>query len=79
MASVEITGWKVGFKKVACTQIVRAATGLGLADGKRVTDGVLDGEIQRISVASLEDANQLAKALIEIGAIASVSTTADDD
>jgi ribosomal protein L7/L12 len=79
MASVEVTGWKVGFNKVACTKIVRSFTGLGLAEGKKVTDGVLNGEIQRISVASFENATLLAQALIEIGAIASVAPTAEDD
>jgi len=72
MAIVEITGWKVGFNKVACTRIVRAATGLDLADGKRLTDGVLAGNVQRISVPSTEAAGRLALDLVEIGAIASV-------
>jgi ribosomal protein L7/L12 len=71
--------WHASANKVACTKIVRASTGFDLAEGKKVTDGVLDGEIQHISVASHEDANRLAQALIEIGAIASVVAAADDN
>lgn len=72
MATVEIKGWQVGFNKVACTQLVRAAAGLGLAEAKRVTDGVLDGDVQRISVPSDDIARRLAHDLTEIGAIVEV-------
>jgi ribosomal protein L7/L12 len=72
MAIVEITGWQVGFNKVACTKIVRAASGLNLADGKRVTDGVLARKVQRISVPSDEVAQGLVRDLTEIGAVAMV-------
>ena len=72
MAIVEITEWQVGFNKVACTNIVRAASGLDLADGKRVTDGVLAGNAQRISVPSAEIAQRLVRDLAEIGAFAAI-------
>ena len=72
MAIVEITGWQVGFNKVACTRIVRAASGLGLVDGKRVTDGVMTGNIQRIPGPSIERAQRLVRDLTEIGAVAAV-------
>jgi len=72
MTIVEITGWRVGFNKVACTDIVRAASGLGLVDGKRITDGVLSGNVQRVSVPSAETALRLVHELIEIGAIAAI-------
>ena len=79
MAIVEITGWKVGFNKVACTKIVRAATGLGLAEGKRVTDGVLDGKVQRVLVPSMEAAYRLADELTQINAIVTVVATPAKD
>jgi ribosomal protein L7/L12 len=74
MVTVEITGWRVGFNKVACTEIVRAASGLGLADGKRITDGVLAGTTQRIAVPSDDIAQRLVRNLAEIGAVAAVSS-----
>jgi ribosomal protein L7/L12 len=79
MAIVEITGWQVGFNKVACTRIVRAAAGLDLADGKQVTDGVLAGKVQRVSVPSGETASRLAHELTEIGAIASAIADSGDE
>jgi ribosomal protein L7/L12 len=69
MTLVEITGWQIGFNKVACTQLVRAAAGFGLAEAKCVTDGVLDGEAQRIPVPSVDISKRLAHDLTEIGAI----------
>ena len=73
MTTVEITGWRVGFNKIACTKIVRAASGLGLADGKRITDGVLAGTPQLIAVRSDDMAQRLVRDLTEIGAVARVS------
>jgi ribosomal protein L7/L12 len=73
MTTVENTGWHVGFKKIACTKIVRAATGLGLADGKRITDGVLARTPQFIAVHSDDMAQRLVRDLTEIGAVARVS------
>ena len=70
MATVEITGWQIGFNKVACTNIVRAASGLGLADGKQVTDEVLAGKAQYVSVPSVAIARQLVQDLVAIGAVA---------
>ena len=75
MAIVEIRGWEIGFNKVACTNTIRAATGLGLAEGKAMTDAVLNREIQRIAVPDRLAAQQLARDLTELGAIASVVET----
>ena len=78
MAIVEIRGWEIGFNKVACTNTIRAATGLGLAEGKAVTDAVLDREIRRITVPDPLAAQQLAHDLTELGAIASVVETSSN-
>lgn len=72
MLVVEITGWRVGFLKISCTKTVRASTELGLADSKRVTDAILEGKVQRVTVNSLDAAVQLAQDLNEIGAVAHV-------
>jgi len=75
MATVEIRGWKVGFNKVACTDAIRAATGIDLLEGKRITDAVLEGDTQFIVMPS-DQAQSLAAKLIELGAIASAIETA---
>ena len=73
MANVKIQGWRVGFNKVACTNIVRAAGSLDLAEAKAVTDSVLAGHLQIVQVLDESTAQLLAKELTEIGAIATVS------
>ncbi|GHC12870.1 hypothetical protein GCM10010080_30510 [Thermomonas carbonis] len=73
MTIVEIQGWQVGFNKVACTNIIRAATGIDLVQGKAITDGVLSGETQRVYVSDNSMAQQLVNDLTEIGAIASIA------
>ena len=71
MAIVEITGWRPGLLKVSCTQTLRAVAGLGLAEAKAITDGVLRNEPQRVQVPDTE-AHQLAFSLRELGATAEV-------
>jgi ribosomal protein L7/L12 len=71
MAIVEITGWRPGFLKVSCTTTLRAVAGLGLAEAKAVTDGVLRDEPQRVQVPDAK-AHQLVLALRELGASADV-------
>jgi len=71
MAIVEITGWRPGFLKVSCTTTLRAAAGVGLAEAKAITDGVLRDEPQRVQVSDAE-AHQLALSLRELGASAEV-------
>lgn len=77
MAIVEITGWEVGFNKVGCTNTIRAITGLGLVEGKEITDAVLKGETRRIAIPDYRTAQMLAQELVGLGAIALVIETAD--
>lgn len=72
MPVVEITGWRVGFLKVSCTKVLQSSAGLGLADAKRVTDGVLDFQAQSVEVPSAVAADELAAALSDLGALAHV-------
>jgi ribosomal protein L7/L12 len=73
MTHVEIVGWTPGFQKVACTQLLRADAGLGLAAAKAVTDGILAGHTQIVRMPSQADAEALATALNQIGASAHVA------
>ena len=72
MATVKVQGWRVGFNKVECTKMIRAATGLGLAEAKAITNAIVDGDIQLIHVSDATTAQKLARDLLEIGANASV-------
>ena len=75
---VEITGWRVGLRKIALTEELRSSAGLGLADAKSATDRVLDGAAVSVSQSSRESAEGLATRLGALGAIASVREQRSD-
>ena len=72
MPQVEISGWRPGFEKVACTKTLQSAAGLGLAEAKQVTDAVLAGLSRTVDLPSTSKAEQLATTLTHLGAIARV-------
>ena len=72
MADVEITSWAPGFNKVACTCLLQDRGSLGLAAAKQVTDGVLAGATEIVSVGSDSAAKLLVNELAAIGASARV-------
>lgn len=69
---VEITGWNRGFNKVACTSTLCSVAKLGLVEAKRITDAVLEGSVQRVTLSSNEEARRLVDFLQLTGAIAHV-------
>lgn len=72
MATVEITGWLPGFRKVSCTKLLQSQVGIGLADAKSITDGILNGVPQLIQLPIGIEADDLATALQGLGAVAHV-------
>lgn len=50
MATVRIIGWNRGFQKISHTKLIQAYTGLGIAEAKRVTDDVLEGQQAEVEV-----------------------------
>ena len=72
MSFVEITGWNHGFNKVACSSTLCSVAKLNLAEAKRVTDAVLEGHVQRVSLSSEEEARRLVEFLQMHGAAAHV-------
>ncbi len=68
MASVIITGWRIGLQKIGMTKLIREYTDFGLKASKDCTDRVLDGETVTIAVESVDHAMQLAARLQHIGA-----------
>lgn len=41
--NVKMSGWEVGLRKIALSELLRSHAGLGLADAKRDVDSLLDG------------------------------------
>jgi len=73
MATVHITGWRMGFEKVRHTQALQSATGLPLSQAKAITDAVLAGQVMSVDLVSLPAAQALVARLQELGAIASAN------
>lgn len=72
MPEVVITGWRPGLLKVSMATTIRDHTELDLAESKRVTDRVLDGESVVLASLSAAAAESLAAELVMLGAIAVV-------
>jgi hypothetical protein len=53
---VILDGWKPGMLKISLTKLIRSATGTGLAEAKRCTEGVLAGRSVLLTFASAADA-----------------------
>jgi hypothetical protein len=73
MATVEIHGWREGFLKISCTNLLRDRLGLGLREAKACTDRILDGEFVTLSIADRQVAVRLAEELRALGADATVT------
>jgi ribosomal protein L7/L12 len=61
-------GWEIGFQKVNFTKMVREELGLGLFDGKSITDRVLAGDRVELVVSS-EKYEMVAKRAGDLGAV----------
>ncbi len=72
MATVRITGWSIGLRKVSMTTTIREYTELGLKESKAATDNVLSGGVVELTVADILIARTLAKKLKDLGGIAGV-------
>lgn len=68
MATLEIRGWREGFRKIACTHLLRDRAHLTLAEAKACTDRVLEGQLVTLSLPDSEIALRLAQELYELGA-----------
>lgn len=73
MVTVQIQGWRVGYNKVASTQILKKLTNLGLEESYRFTHTILEDNPVSIEVENLPLAEQLVRELNEIGANAEIA------
>ena len=72
MKTLIVTGWKLGLDKIALTKVIRAYTGLGLAEGKSCTDQVLENKIVTFKNLDLEIAERFLRDIQNIGAIGEI-------
>jgi ribosomal protein L7/L12 len=64
--NLTITGWNIGFKKIACTKLFRTELGLGLSDAKEMTDAIKANQTVMIEISELRSAGFSAR-LQELG------------
>ena len=76
---VVISGWREGLRKVSLTQELQTGGSLSLAAAKAVTDRVLDGVSVSLGQPSREAAEQLARRLDALGAVASVTEETSEE
>ena len=67
MTQLNLTGWRPGLNKVQLTRTLQAELGLSLADAKRATDRVVDGEVVSLSLPDHRAAERLADLLVPLG------------
>lgn len=73
MFTVEITGWNYGYNKVESTKLLAHEGHMGLGAAKAATDAILDGQIIKVEMETLEAAQALVSAFTAINAVAHVS------
>ena len=72
MVSVHIVGWRRGLRKVSVTQLLNDQLGCGLAEAKRCTERLLDGQLVVLDLLDGTSAAALVRALDALGADAHV-------
>jgi ribosomal protein L7/L12 len=68
MPKIKITGWRIGFNKIAAVGQIQAATLAGLKNSKDYVDKVAGGETVTIEINDFEKAQELTASLRGIGA-----------
>jgi hypothetical protein len=72
MCEVQLTGWRVGLRKVALTLLIRNRTELGLSPAKKRVDQLLDGERVSLSFADKATAMAFYHEATDLGAVCQV-------
>jgi ribosomal protein L7/L12 len=73
MKTLIITGWRLGLDKIALTKVIRAYTGLGLAEGKNCTDQVLENKTVTFTELDIETAKQFLRDIQNVGATGEIT------
>lgn len=76
MIQIRFTGWRPGLRKVTLDKLLRDRVPMPLADAKRVSDRVLEGEVVVVSVESDAAAREIVAGARDAGAICEQLETA---
>ena len=73
MKTIIIKGWKPGLNKVALTKVIRAYTGLGLAEGKSCADRILENRSVLFENLTAETAERFLNDIQEVGTVGEIT------
>jgi len=68
MASIVLTGWRPGLRKVSLANLLKDKCDLSLSQAKACVDRLVDGECVQISVSSPEIAQAIMADIKHLGA-----------
>ena len=68
MATVRVSGWKPGMRKISLTKLVQTGGGKDLAQAKAMVDGLLEGNPFEVSFDNEEAARSFADQAKDLGA-----------
>jgi ribosomal protein L7/L12 len=69
MATVTISGWRVGLNKVRLNHLLRQHTGCGLGEAKNAVDQLLAGQTLAFEFTDGRAAGEFRRSVEEVGAI----------
>jgi hypothetical protein len=73
MPQVLILGWRSGLKSVSLVKLLQEHTNYSLKMAKEIVDRCLEGETVAVEMATLMEAERLAREASSLGAITAVS------
>ena len=79
MNKITFTGWKVGFRKVEFTRLLRVKAGLSLSEAKNKVDSILDGKEEIVLIEEKNTAMTLVKEARLLGAICWVEISTSNE
>jgi ribosomal protein L7/L12 len=72
MPKVTLKGWTPGLQKVSVVKLLQVQADLSLTSAKRCVDGLLAGEEFVVTVATPEEAAQLAEEIRKLGVVCEI-------
>lgn len=68
MPKLKITGWETGRNKVAMMELLQETLGMNKEESEQLADAIHQGKGFKLVFEDMEEANDLAEKLTEVGA-----------
>jgi ribosomal protein L7/L12 len=73
MASVVLSGWRPGLRKIRLNALLRHSAGLTLSEAKHAVDSLLDGRSVRVEIVDPDEAAEFIRQATDAGAVCHIS------